>query len=165
MKAGERIAKGVLAFSAPIEMLLTAAVRRFAKRRPDAFERLGAYESAAFLILPKEAPVGFRLRPSRVAGGATLVRRDDPGPYVAVVSGRMADLLAVFDASADADAAFFGRRLDVEGDTAAILALHNALESAEPSLLDLLPLPIDPEFARAVLRRAAGASAARAARA
>lgn len=163
MRAGEkRIAAGVRrVLKGPLEASLTAAVRRLAKRRPDAFERLGPYEAAAFLIRADEAPVGFRLQPRRVGGQVTLVPRRDPGPYAAVISGPIADLLAVFDASADADAAFFGRRVDIEGDTAAVVALHNALESAELSLVDLLPVTIDRKLATAVLRRARGAVGAR----
>jgi predicted lipid carrier protein YhbT len=165
MTKGERIVAGLLALSAPADLLLTAAVRRLAKRRSDAFVRLGAYESAAFLIRPNETPVAFRLAPRRRNGGVRLVRRDDPGPYAAAISGPIADLLAVFDASGDADAAFFGRRVEVEGDTAAVVALHNALESAELSLIDLLPLSFDHRFVRAMLRRLRTAAAVRQARA
>ena len=162
MKAGGQLAGGVRILKAPVDAVLTAAVRRLAKRRPDAFERLGPYEAAAFLVRADEAPLAFRLEPRRVGGRVTLVPRRDAGPYAAVISGPIADLLAVFDASGDADAAFFRRRVDIEGDTAAVVALHNALESAELSLLDLLPVAIDRGLARTVVRRTRAGSAWRA---
>ncbi len=42
--------------------------------------------------------------------------------------------------------AFFQRRIDVNGDTVAILALHNALEASELTMADILGLPrqLDP---------------------
>ena len=55
-------------------------------------------------------------------------------------------LLSLFDGRRDADGAFFQRRIDVNGDTVAILALHNALEASELTMADILGLPrrLDP---------------------
>jgi predicted lipid carrier protein YhbT len=47
-------------------------------------------------------------------------------------------LLALFDGRCDADSAFFSRRIRVDGDTRAVVALHNTLEAAELTLADLL---------------------------
>jgi predicted lipid carrier protein YhbT len=62
------------------------------------------------------------------------------------ISGPLLTLLALFDGRGDADGAFFQRRIDVDGDTAAILALHNALEASELTMADILGLPrrLDP---------------------
>ena len=57
------------------------------------------------------------------------------------ISGPLLTLLALFDGRGDADGAFFQRRIDVDGDTAAILALHNALEASELTMADILGLP------------------------
>ena len=62
-----------------------------------------------------------------------------------------ADLLALFDGSLDADAAFFARSIQVEGDVGAVMALHNALESTDLRLVDLLPLPAGHATANAIL--------------
>ena len=61
-------------------------------------------------------------------------------------SHRRLTLLALFDGRGDADGAFFQRHIDVDGDTAAILALHNALEASELTMADILGLPrrLDP---------------------
>ncbi len=76
----------------------------------------------------------------------------------------MEDLLALFDGSLDADSAFFGRTVQVDGDTGAVVALHNALEAANLSMTDLLGLPlIDQGFRmlQGVIRRSRQAEMAR----
>lgn len=129
----------------PVTFALTAALRRAARRDPAAFERLGRFRSAAYLIEPEAWPLAFRLEPAGVHGRVTLVGRDSDGPAVARVRGPLAQLLALLDGGLDADAAFFGRTLSVEGSTEAVVALHNALEAADLGLADLLPGPL---FAR-----------------
>lgn len=126
---------------APVELALTAAVRRLARRRPEVFERLGEARLAVFVLAPDELPVAFRLEPRGTDGRVQVVRRDGAAPYRTWVAGPLGALLALFDGALDADSAFFSRAIRVEGDTAALMALHNALEAAELSLTDLLPLP------------------------
>lgn len=125
----------------PLNLALGAALRRVGRRDPEAFERLGAFRSAAFLIVPTEAPFAFRLEPDPRRGRVTVVGRDDPSPVAARIRGPLVELLGLFDGSQDADSAFFHRSIVVEGDTGAVLALHNALEAAELSLADLLGAP------------------------
>jgi predicted lipid carrier protein YhbT len=131
----------MMAARPPVELALTAALRRAARLRPEIFDRLGPVRDMAILIAPSDLPVAFRLAPRAAGGQVTVVRRSDPGPFAARISGPLAELLGLFDGSLDADAAFFGRRIDVEGDTGAVVALHNALEAADMSLADLLSLP------------------------
>lgn len=135
------LADAMFVARAPVELALTAALRRTARLQPDVFGRLGAVGDGAFLISPSELPVAFRLAPRARTGNVRVVRRDDPGPFVARISGPLMDLLGLFDGSLDADSAFFSRRIDVTGDTGAVLALHNALEAADLSMADLLGLP------------------------
>jgi predicted lipid carrier protein YhbT len=141
----------------PVSLALTHALRRAAHRDPAAFERLGRFRSATYLIEPEEAPLAFRLEPDGARGRVTLVRRDCSGAAAARVRGPMAELLALLDGSLDADAAFFGRALVVDGSTEALVALHNGLEAADLSLADLLPFPaVARRGLRRVLRRARG---------
>jgi predicted lipid carrier protein YhbT len=134
----------------PISLAISAALRRVARRNPEVFDRLGEFQRAAFLIAPAELPIAFRLEPDAHRGRVTVVSRHDAQPVVARICGPLAELLALFDGSQDADAAFFARTIVVEGDTSAVLALHNTLEAAELSLADLLGAPA---FARALLNR------------
>lgn len=154
----------LMAFRAAPERVLTAAVRGVAGRRPEVFERLGDARRAEFVIAPTDFPVAFRLRPDGPAGQVRVVRRDDPEPCAARITGPLVLLLSLLDGSADADAAFFSRRVRIEGDTDATVALHNTLEAAELSLADVLgvwpplrePLTRGAGAALAVLRRHAG---------
>ncbi len=151
----------LMAFRAAPERVLTAAVRGVAGRRPEVFDRLGDARRADFVIAPTDFPVAFRLRPDGRAGEVRVVRREDPEPCAARITGPLVLLLSLLDGSADADAAFFSRRVRIEGDTDATVALHNTLEAAELGLVDLLgvrpplrePLTRGAAAALAVLRR------------
>lgn len=145
-RAGARSGDGLLTASMmaarpPVELALTAALRRAARVRPEVFDRLGPFRHAVFVIAPSDLPVAFRMTPRAAGGRVAVVRRGDTGPCAARISGPLAELLGLFDGSLDADAAFFGRRIDVDGDTGAVVALHNALEAADMSLAELLGLP------------------------
>lgn len=135
------LAGAMIAARPPVELALTAALRRTARLQPDVFSRLSMVGDGAFLIAPSELPVAFQLTPRARTGRVRVVRRDDPGPFIARISGPLMDLLGLFDGTLDADSAFFSRRIDVTGDTGAVLALHNALEAADLSMADLLGLP------------------------
>ena len=148
------LGRPMMALRAPVELVLTRALRQAARRKP--FDRMGAYERAVFLIVPAGWPVGFTLS-ARANGRVTVVRAAAPGAYTTRIEGRIEDLLDLFDGSLDADAAFFTRTVRVEGDTGAALALHNTLEAAELSMSDILA----PPFGGQVLD--AGARALRAA--
>jgi predicted lipid carrier protein YhbT len=125
----------------PVEFLLTASLRSIARRQPDAFDRLGSVRHATIRISPVDLPVAFEMRPDGEAGSIRVVRpTDDPGDASARISGPLLTLLALFDGRGDADGAFFQRSIDVDGDTAAILALHNALEASELTMADILGL-------------------------
>lgn len=127
--------------AAPAGIALSHAARRLARRRPEVFERLGEARGAVFLIAPDESPLAFRLEPDGPRSRVRILPPADAGPCTTRIAGRLGDLLALFDGTLDADAAFFARRVRVEGDTAALTALHNALEAAELELVDLAPLP------------------------
>ncbi|MDP2212817.1 SCP2 sterol-binding domain-containing protein [Phenylobacterium sp.] len=128
-----------LALRPPVEMLLNLAVKRAWRRSASAFGRLGRFQNQPYLIDPEDLPVAFELTLSEVGGAVKVVRRTlQPTSYVAEISGELLELLALFDGSADADAAFFAGGLTVRGDTGAVLALNNALEAANLRLADLL---------------------------
>lgn len=132
---------------APPSLLLTQAVRRLARRRPDVFARLGTHQAKTYQIHPSDLPLAFTLTPSGETAQVRVTRSGRPDADVRI-EGPLTDLLSLFDGSLDADAAFFSRRLRVEGDTAAMMALHNAIEAAELGLGDLIvaPLPIKTLF-------------------
>lgn len=131
----------MMALRAPVEHVLGRALRRVSRKRPNPFERMRPHDRATYLIVPARWPVAFALTP-RADGAVRVVRTRSPGDFAARIEGRLEDLLDLFDGSLDADAAFFSRSVVVEGDTSAVLALHNALEAAELSVADLVGLPV-----------------------
>lgn len=139
VSARSEAATGVLmALRDPVERLLTFALRRVARRRPDVFDRLGEAGDVTFIVAPTDFPVAFRLRPGGGSGDVQVVRGDDRATHAARISGPLLTLLALFDGRCDADSAFFSRRIRIDGDTRAVVALHNTLEAAELTLADLL---------------------------
>uniref|UniRef100_B0T0Q2 Putative lipid carrier protein-like protein n=1 Tax=Caulobacter sp. (strain K31) TaxID=366602 RepID=B0T0Q2_CAUSK len=130
----------MMALRGPVEQLLTAGLRRVARRRPEIFERLGGFRDAVFLLAPDDWPVVFELSPRGASGLVRVARARTPTAATARIRGPLIALLGLFDGSIDADAAFFSRSIRVEGDIEAVMALHNALEAAELTLADLLGL-------------------------
>lgn len=135
---------------APPSLFLTFSLRRVARANPEAFGRLGDYGQTLYLIAPTDLPIAFCLRPAGALGEIRLtLRRDLPAASVRI-RGPLSDLLQLFDGTLDADAAFFSRRIEVEGDTSAVMALHNAMEAADLTLADLVGAP---PSARAMVNR------------
>jgi predicted lipid carrier protein YhbT len=115
-------------------------LRRVARRRSDLFVRLGRHQEALYLLAPTDLPIAFLLSPRGGADGSVRVVAAD-AEADAVARGSILALLGVFDGSMDADSTMFSRGLVIEGDTAALVALHNALEAGAMTLADLAGLP------------------------
>ncbi|USQ94459.1 ubiquinone anaerobic biosynthesis accessory factor UbiT [Caulobacter sp. RL271] len=125
----------------PPSAFLTLSLRRLARAHPEAFVRLGEHAQRIYLIAPTDLPLAFCLRPAGTEGAIRLVAAGDAPEAAVRIRGALLDLLQLFDGTMDADAAFFSRRIQVEGDTSALVALHNALEAADLTLADLIGAP------------------------
>jgi predicted lipid carrier protein YhbT len=68
----------------------------------------------------------------------TAHRRARPPAHDARIAGPLSAFLAMMHGAEDGDALFFSRDLTVEGDTAAVLALRNAMDDAELDLTEEL---------------------------
>lgn len=128
-----------MALRGPVEQVLTTGLRRVARRRPEIFDRLGAFRTAVFVLAPDDWPVVFELAPCGTLGVVRVARTASPA-VAARICGPLSDLLALVEGSIDADAAFFSRAIRVEGDVEAVMSLHNALDAAELTPADLLGL-------------------------
>ncbi|MEP5009951.1 SCP2 sterol-binding domain-containing protein [Roseobacter sp.] len=117
---------------APISVSLTAYSRRVAKSHPGLFRRLGAFDHTPFVLDPTDLPIVVCLNPN---GGKPRVRVSrGQGDGAARIAGPLAALLGLVHGAFDGDALFFSRDLVIEGDTAAALALRNAVDDAELDL-------------------------------
>jgi len=117
---------------APLSVSLTAYSRKAAKSHPGLFRRLGEYSHTKFVLDPTDLPFVICLDPNGGTPRVTVTRR--PGAGAARIAGSLAALLGLVHGAFDGDALFFSRDLVVEGDTAAALALRNAVDDAELDL-------------------------------
>lgn len=145
----------------PVLDLIAAHV---AQTRPGLFDRLGTYAGKRFLIDPIDVPFVLSLKPEPERPHLTAHRRHELPEHDARIAGTFLDLMDMMDASLDGDALFFSRSLVVSGDTAAIVALRNALDDFDGSALETAlgafgPLAGPVGFAVSALRRLAGRSA------
>jgi len=141
---GQGAARAACLALQPAALMLTASLRRLARERPDVFERLGAARQARILICPAGLPVAFLVCPDGDRGSVRLVPASAPAACEARIEAPLDLLLQLMQGSEDGDAAFFAAELWIEGETASVLSLRNAIEEAEMTLADLLPLPALP---------------------
>ncbi len=123
----------------PFLDMAVAATRR---RHPEVFDRLETLGDARFLIDPLDLPFCFTLRPGGRAPRLRAVRDggEDERP-TAIIRGPLLVLIDLLEGRLDGDALFFSRDLAIEGDTEAVLALRNAVDSGEIDVVeDLLSL-------------------------
>jgi O2-independent ubiquinone biosynthesis accessory factor UbiT len=127
-----------LAPLAPLSFVAARFARSFGRRHPALFARLGEEADKIFLIDPTDLPLAFRLLPRPDAPRLETVRRDAAGSFAgswdARVAGSLAALIGLVHGAYDGDALFFSRDLVIEGDTAAVLALRNAIDNEEIDL-------------------------------
>lgn len=116
----------------PVSLALTRLTRNMAGRHEAMFRRLGEHANATFLLDPTDLPVTLCLEPRAGRPKVTLHRR--PPMADARIAGPLAALVGLVHGAYDGDALFFSRDLVIEGDTAAALALRNAVDDAELDL-------------------------------
>lgn len=134
--------------------LLSAAAAGIVDRHPNLVDRLDGYLDARVLIDPAELPVVFLVALNGGRPAVSLHWNAAPPACAATISGRLPDLIGMFDGEADGDALFFSRAISIAGDTSTILALRNALDSEEIDLVRELTAALGPLADPA--RRAAG---------
>lgn len=140
-----------------LQPILQQIVSRVVRHHPELFARLGEAAGKRFLIDPVNLPfvLFLRLDPGRPVLRAH--RRGQCPAHDGRVAGSFLTLLDLVDGNTDSDALFFNRELRVEGDTAAVVALRNALDDTEGKLADDVvagfgPLAAPAAKALAVLR-------------
>ena len=144
-----------------LQPILDRIAMHVARSRPELFVRLGIHANKRFLIDPVELPFPLFLVPN--ASNPRLVacdRRECPA-CDARVSGTFSNLLDMISGSIDGDALFFNRDLSITGDVEAVVALRNALDDFDGSVVDTIigafgPLSGAMRFALAALHNSQG---------
>ncbi|WP_323037776.1 ubiquinone anaerobic biosynthesis accessory factor UbiT [Pararhodobacter sp.] len=136
---------------APISTLLTSLTRQLMQRHPGLQRRLGDYASRRFLLDLTDLPFLLLLEPGTSRPRVTAHARRSPPRHDTRIAGLTAAFLGMLHGSLDGDALFFSRDLVIEGDTAAGLALRNAIDNAELDLtveMAVLLKPLAPLITR-----------------
>lgn len=109
-----------------------------AKSRPELFTRLGHHAGKRFVIDPIDLPFVLLLIPDVKKTQLTAHRRYEDLRPVARIAGTFLNLLDMIAGSLDGDALFFNRQLRIVGDVEAVVALRNALDDCEGSIVDTI---------------------------
>lgn len=115
-------------------LALSHCVIAIRRRHPEILERMGPHATANILIDPIDMPLTILLQPSRTHP-ASVMRLSKRCKWDARVSGPIGALFAMVQGSLDGDALFFSRKIKIEGNADAILALRNAIDATEIDLL------------------------------
>lgn len=124
------------------QALLTPLARAIWRRHATAFS--GLERESRILIDPLDLPWCALLRPGREPPGLELVAREGDAGWDAKVRAPVSALIALLEGRADGDALFFSRELTIEGDTAAVVALRNAIEGADIRVIEDVLAPLGP---------------------
>ncbi|WP_374655549.1 SCP2 domain-containing protein [Dongia sp.] len=120
---------------APLQQGASFILRSLSRRHADLFLRLQKLQDVRILIDPTDLPVLFIVAPGCAAPWIKVTRRSSGAvDAAATIRGRLTHLLALLQGTVDGDSLFFSRDLTIEGDTAAILHVRNALDGAEIDL-------------------------------
>lgn len=127
-----------------LQPLLSHIVTSVGNRHPEVFRRLGDNANKRILIDPTDMPFFLLLEPRAGNPMLTVHRRREATSYDARIAGTFLTLLEIIDSQMDSDALFFNRNLSVEGDTGAIMALHNALDDIDGTLAESVAASFGP---------------------
>lgn len=119
----------------PLEIFLQQLARNIVARHPDMMTRIDRPNLLRFSIDPSDVPFAIEIELRNGVVDVRLRRELDERSLHARIGGTLAALMRLVDGEADGDALFFSREIIVTGDIAAILALRNAVDSAEIDLL------------------------------
>lgn len=117
----------------PMSAGLSRLARNILHRHPDINTRIDYYQDHVFLLDITDLPLFLTLEPRKARLRAFRRGALVPG-HDAGISGPLAAFLAMLHGQEDGDTLFFSGALAIDGDTAAVLALRNALDDAELDL-------------------------------
>jgi len=131
---------------APLRAAASLAMAAMVRRHRPVFERLAGLANPHFLIEPSDLPIRFLLSVALpVPRLAVLGEEEAPGAVpAATIRGPLPVLIDLLEGRIDGDALFFSRALAIEGDTAAVVALRNAVDGADVSMVEDLLEPLGP---------------------
>lgn len=112
-----------------IQVLLNYSLKKMHAKYPRVFAKVAEKEETSFLIIPLDLPFNFYLIINKNYPSLTVEEKDCNLTPSATIKATLFNLLSMFEGKLDGDAAFFSKSLVIEGSTAAIVALRNAIDS------------------------------------
>lgn len=121
-----------------MQLAANLAMKTVARAHPEVFERLEGLANPEFLIDPVDLPIRFHLCVARAAPSLRVLEQEQEpdAPVAATIRGSLTALVDLLEGRIDGDTLFFSRALSVEGDMSAVVALRNAVDGTEISLID-----------------------------
>lgn len=119
---------------APLQPALAMALRALLRRHPDLLDRLAGLDAPVFVVDPVDLPFDLVLRTHPRPSLRAVRDGGVVADVTAIVRGPLLGLIDLLQGRDDGDSLFFSRRLIIEGDTGAVLALRAALDGAEVDL-------------------------------
>jgi len=126
---------------APLTLAAGRILENALARNSSMLSRLGEHATKRFAIDPVDCPFGFILEANASEPRLVAVPSVAMHPWDARIAAPLLVLLGLVDGRYDGDALFFTRDLVIEGDTAAVLALRNAIEDSDLEPADALGAP------------------------
>lgn len=138
----------------PVTLTVNRLAQHLLRCHPGLKERLREIAGKCFLIVPDDLPIYFLLTIEKDTITCTCTHTTVSSADIEI-RGSFSNLLALLNGSADGDTLFFSRGLDVSGDTSALVALRNIMDSENIDLLTELASAFGPmqKPARAFLSR------------
>ncbi|HEY4774687.1 MAG TPA: SCP2 sterol-binding domain-containing protein [Xanthobacteraceae bacterium] len=127
-----------------MQPVLDRIATHVARSRPELFARLGPHTRKRYLIDPMDLPFVLVLIPDAARPHLRAYRRAEYPRHDARIAGTFLTLLEMIAGSLDGDALFFTRDLQVSGDTEAVVALRNALDDFDGSVVDAVVAAFGP---------------------
>lgn len=119
-----------------VQLCLNRIAQRAVQRHKKIFARLAAHSQTTYLVDPTDLSFVISLRLDSQHPQIRAHHRQHLPPHQARISGTLRNLMRLIEGELDGDALFFSRALKVEGDTAAIVVLRNALDNMEGNFFD-----------------------------
>ena len=129
---------GLLLNKLPLQLvqpLLDGLLQIVLRGHPGFLDRMEEWGNARVVIDPVDLPFAILLRPNPSQPSLLAIHKNGQAEADAIVRGPLKTLIDLAEGRVDGDTMFFSRELFVEGDTEVVVALRNAVDAAEISIL------------------------------
>lgn len=121
-----------------IQFFLSYSFKKMQMDYPNVFLKVAQNGEESFLIKPTDLPFNFYMVISQSGSGITVESKTSELTANATITASLADLLKMLEGKLDGDAAFFSKNLIIEGSTASVVKLRNAIDAENINIISSL---------------------------